>query len=48
MDFGFAPQVRGGVESFEVPLLEQVEDRPELTFDRPGTERLVLDQLHHL
>ena len=47
-------QVRGGVgslgriDSVEVPLFKQVEDGPELSFDRPWTERLVLDQLHNL
>ena len=53
-DFEFANQVRGAVgslgriDSVEVPLFKQVEDGPELSFDRPWTERLVLDQLHNL
>ena len=52
--FEFTHQVRGGVgslgriDSLEVPLFEQVEDGPELSFDRPRTERLVLDQFHNL
>ena len=52
--FEFANQVRGGVgslgriDSVEVPLFKQVEDGPELSFDRPRTERLVLDQFHNL
>ena len=48
MPFEIAPQVRCGVEPFEVPLFEQVEYGSELPFDWPRTERLILDQLHHL
>ena len=48
MAFEFAPQVRGRVESFKVSLFEQVEDGPELPFDWPRTERLILDELHNL